>query len=495
MAVLLSAAGMAFAAPQPSPLFSDRAVLQRDVPIPVWGQADPGEKIVVKFRGQQGSVTADAQGRWKVVLPAMAVGAPADLMIEGKTSVVARDVVVGDVWLCAGQSNMELAVAKSAGAQKAASAPEKPWLRSLKLPHVASEQPLETFKGSWKLCDPQTVGTFSAVAYEFAMALYGDGKIPVGLLDNSFGGTQVEAWMSPAALSSSKSGTAVAQRWAENLKDYPARKAKFDQDMAAWLKEKKAAIAAKTPFTKKGPSSPSGPGHYTQPGALFNGMVNPLAGFPVRGVLWYQGESNILRGNEYADLLTAMIGDMRKRWQSPQLPFFIVQIPNYREQKIKGEPWTGIREAQRKVAESDPQAYLVVTVDIGDPKNKHPVDKSEVGRRLAQAAKKAFGQPGGAESPSVKAIRRMGGGILIEFDSQDLTLRPPQADGPSFELAGADGVFHPAQAEVRGGGGIYVSSAAAPLPRKVRYLWSDLPAPILFTSQSLPVGQFESEIR
>jgi sialate O-acetylesterase len=479
-------------APQPSALFSDHAVLQRGQPIPVWGTASPGERITVKYRGTNVTGVADGQGKWKVVLPAMTAGPGEDLVIEGQTTFRASDVGVGDVWICSGQSNMELAVEHAQDAAEIESLPPQPWLREIKVPHQRVQKPQENFDGKWIPASSQTVGKFSAVAYQFVRHLYANGDVPVGILNLSYGGTMVEAWMSPEALASSKSGQAVTARWAEILKAYPQVKAHYDAAEMTWQEHKKAADQDGKPFTEKRPIGPIGPGHYSEPSCLHFGMVAAVAGYPAAGFIWYQGESNVLHPDEYAELLNSYLKEIRTQWQSPGLPLFIAQLPMYDEAKFPNS-WSGVRAAQAQVADELPNAYLAVLIDIGNPTNKHPTNKTEAGRRLALLAKRVvFGEKIPAEAPTVKGARKVGESVELKFETQgaDLVLRGDPKAPKAFEIAGANGVFAPAEVVLKDVHSVTLSAPGITNPTQVRYLSYNTPTPILFTKDGIPARPF-----
>lgn len=490
----LAASACVEAAPVPSPLFSDDAVLQRDTPIPVWGTASPGEKITVTYRGKSAEATTDAAGAWRTELPALTAGRGEDFVVSGESVFRASNVAVGDVWLCSGQSNMEWPVEKSDDFAQAQSEGQQPWLRELKVQHLAAEKPQTAFVGKWQVCTPATVGGFSAVAYHFVRQLYPDGSVPVGILNLSYGGTTIEAWMSSEALASAKSGPAVLARWSELAKEYPAAQAKYESELPAWEARRDAAKAAGKKFAEKPPVKPRGrPGHFTQPSALFHGMTAPVAGFPVKGFVWYQGESNVVRPEEYADLLACHIRDIRNRWNAQDLPAFVVQLPNFDERKLPGQLWSKLRDAQADVAAAVPHTDLAVTIDIGNDRDKHPTNKTELGRRLALLAKRSvFEEKIPAIAPQVKSARREGASVEIIFETQgaDLVLRGEPGEKLAFELAGTDGVFHPAQAVVKSPHAVTLSASDVKQPAHARYLAYDAPRPLLFTADGIPAAPF-----
>ncbi len=488
----------AHAVPLPSPLFTDHAVLQRGVPVPIWGTAAPGEKITIQYRNLKAEAAADPTGRWSTTLPAMTAGPATDLLIQGEGTFTARDVAVGDVWICSGQSNMEYPVETSDDFDAVKAAAEKPWLGELKIAHFAAQEPQTNFKGNWTPCTPAEVGKYSAVAYQFASQLYPKGDVPVGILNLSYGGTLIEPWMSPEAIADSPYANEVMGRWKKDAEAYPSLQAKFETEYPAWEARQKEAQAAGRKFAEKPPAKPPGrPGHYTQPSALYFGMVAPVQGFPVKGFVWYQGESNILRPEEYDGLLASMIRDIRKKWAAPAMPFFVVQLPLFDERKLPAQPWSQIREAQARAVESVPNAHLAVILDVGNPVNKHPTNKTEVGRRLALLARQAvFNEKIAAQSPNVQRIRPIGATVEIQFETQNvpLVLKGQPKEKRAFELAGSDGIFHPAKAELKSSDTIVLAAEEVKAPKAVRYLQYDLPTTVLFTKEGLPARPFAAKV-
>lgn len=485
------------AAPKPSPLFSDHAVLQRGAAVPVWGTAEAGEKITVSYRGVSASAVADSSGHWRVALPPLPPGAGADFTVQGDGTFVARDVAVGDVWLLTGQSNMEFPLAKSDGAAAAMAAANLPWLRSLKVPHRVSDRGESDFAAEWILSSPETAPAFSAVGFFFVRHLYPDDQVPVGLLNVSRGGTTIEAWMSPQSLQRSVSGAAVADRWRQVVAAYPRLRERYEADRAAWERGKIHAEAAGEKYALAASRAPNGPGQDVQPGGLYHGMLAAVMPGAVRGVVWYQGESNVGRPAEYADLLAAMITDWRSGFGDPVLPFLVVQLPNYQERKPSEAGWAGIRAAQDKVVRGDAHAHLAVTIDLGASRDKHPRNKSEVGRRLALLARRhVFGEPIAADSPVVKRARRVGSEAHLVFETQgvELLMRPAPDTPPVFEVAGADMVFVRATARLARGT-LILESARVREPCFARYLQQEDPSPCLFTAEGLPAAPFQVSVR
>jgi len=506
-----------------APLFTDHAVLQRDKPLPVWGTADAGEKITVKFRGQTAGTTAAADGRWTVLLeplPAAATGA--ELIVTGKNTVTLADVVVGEVWLCSGQSNMEFTVEARPGTWQAntrvanaaaeIAAARYPLIRHVRIEQTVAAAPAATVKTSgWIAAAPETVGGFTAVGYFFARDVFQKLGVPVGLVHASWGGTPVEAWMSPAALASAPAFAVVGERWAQNLAGYPAAKAKFDADLAAWKAAEADARAAPAPAAKPGakaapptplalflkanprPRAPRGPGDPWTPAGLFNGMINPLLPYALRGAIWYQGESNADRAAEYRALFAATIAAWRAHFGQGDFPFYWVNLANF---KNAGDPtgrsYAFLREAQTQTL-ALPETGQALALDIGNPDDIHPTNKQDVGRRLALLAKnRVYGITGADTGPTFLAAGREGGALRVTFTHAGDGLvahdRPVQA----LELAGADRVFHPATAKIVRDT-LLVSAPAVKEPVAVRYAWTNAPAANLYNGSGLPAVPFRSD--
>ena len=325
-----------------APLFTDHAVLQQDKAVPVWGRAAPGEPVAVTFRDQTVRATAGKDGSWIVYLAPQKPGAPADLVVSGKNTLRLHDILVGEVWVCSGQSNMEFTVWGPPGAvyrvdraDEEVAAAHYPLIRQFKVEHAVAARPADTAYGAWVVCSPDTVGQFTAVGYFFARDLFQKLDVPVGIINSTWGGTAIESWLSDAALQSDPAFAVVDQRWAKALAGAPAKKAEREALLATLAREEAAARAAGpakyADFLKNKPWLPPlpGPDSPDAPRSLFNGMINPLLPGAIRGILWYQGESNVGRPAEYGRLFKALITHWRLHWGQGDLPFYFVQLPNY----------------------------------------------------------------------------------------------------------------------------------------------------------------------
>lgn len=475
-----------------APLFRDHAVFQRDKPIPVWGTAEPGEEISLTFKGQSRQTRADEAGRWRVELAAVpASKEPSELVVTGKNTVTVHDILVGEVWFCSGQSNMAFSLYKTVNGRVEIRAANLPLIRGFAVPRVVSEAPLDNSKGQWNVMTPDIAKTFSAVAFYFGRDLFQRLDVPIGLITSSWGGTFIESWLSPAGLQNTSLKTVTDRRWKEALAAYPSLKIKYDADIAVWNKAAEAEKKKGKEYTKKPPSVPAGPGHEDTPGGLFNGMVHPFAPYAVRGFLWYQGEANVSRAGEYAELLQALITDWRAAFRQGDLPFYWVQLPKYGSADQKD--WAGLREAQSK-ALSLPATGQVVTVDLplADPKDKHPPDKLSVCRRLAQVvAAEIYGEKVESSGPRFEKMELVGNSLRLNFShAKGLVSRLNPVTG--FEVAGPDRKFFPATATLQGED-ILVNSSSVAKPVAVRFAYNNFPEIGLFNAGGLPAEPFRTD--
>lgn len=474
----------------PAPPFTPNAVLQRDKPIPVWGTADAGESVTVRFAGQSVATNADAQGRWRVELTAMAARSEPDvLVIAGKNTVTCENVVVGEVWLVSGQSNMEWVVRETKDAALDLPAAEAfPLIRHLKIARQVADAPILSAQGRWEVASPATTAEFSAVGYYFATAIHRVLRVPVGIVNCTWGGTRIEAWMDPAALQSPDFAS-VHTDWQSSLAAYLGANAKYEADRAAWTAQKDAAASEQRPFITRAPRAPWGPGHHATPSGLYNGMVAPLVPYALRGALWYQGENNAGQPTLYERLFPAMISGWRAQFGQGDFPFYWAQLSSYQAESN----WAWIREAQSR-ALSLPATGQAVTLDIGDAGDVHPRNKRDVGGRLARIAlARTYGQAVVDRGPSFAKAEREGGALRVSFDVGLAGLRATIAPLPGFEVAGADQVFKPAEAKLEANGTVLVSHPQITEPVAVRYAWSSAPVVGLGNNEGLPVPPFRSD--
>ncbi|MGD0470000.1 MAG: sialate O-acetylesterase [Terriglobales bacterium] len=466
-------------------LWSDHVVVQRGMPVQVWGMAGPGEKISAHFRNATSTGTADNLGRWEIDLPPGEAGGPFTMEIQGENRIILSDILVGDVWVASGQSNMEFGTKGVLNAEEELKGANQPTIRLFHVDKRSSDFPQDdVLTKSWVLCTPETVADFSAVAYFFARNIQADQNVPIGLIEADWGGTPGETWTSLKALSQDGSLMPAWATWADLSENESAallEQAQEDQ-------ERKAALAAGKPE----PKFPWRPELRSWlPGGAFNGMIAPLVKFRVRGFLWYQGESNaeINRYFYYDRLLRTLIQDWRQRWNEGDIPFLIVQLANFiTSNEAK---WPELREAQRRTLSVN-QTGMAVTIDIGDPDNIHPKNKQEVGRRLSLAARAlAYHETLEYSGPLYRTEMRQGSTIRLYFDHADSGLVAKGDALNGFEIADSDGKFVPAQASIDGKT-VVVSSPQVKDPRAVRYGWVDNPLCNLYNKDDLPASPFSS---
>ncbi len=475
-------------------LISDHMVLQRDMPVRLWGTAAPNERVTVRFRGQEIATTADEKGRWQVTLPPAPAGGPFDLVVRGGDSeIVVRDVLVGEVWVASGQSNMEWPVAMAMNAEQEIAQANDAQIRFFQVPHRVAETPQEEGQGAWRVCSPETVKNFSAVAYFFARELRQHLKVPVGVIQATWGGTPAEAWTSLPTLQSDPAFRPLLDRWAKILAEYPVARQRYEAELQKWREAAEQAKAQGKPVPPQ-PRPPLGPEHPHRPANLFNGMIAPLTKFTIRGVIWYQGESNVGRAAEYRRLFPAMITDWRKAWGLGDFPFLFVQLANFlaRKPEPSESAWAELREAQM-FALKLPNTGMATAIDIGDANDIHPRNKQEVGRRLALVARAiAYGEPIVYSGPIYERMQVEGNKVRLFFRhvGSGLVCKGEKLTG--FAITGVDGKFVWAEAAIEGDT-VVVWSPQVPQPVAVRYAWADNPEVSLYNREGLPALPFRTD--
>jgi sialate O-acetylesterase len=473
-------------------VLSDHAVLQRDVPIHLWGWATPGAKLELKFDKQSIAVTADELGEWSGWLMPEKAGGPFTLEIDGGQTEGRKqltDLLVGDVWFASGQSNMEMplrgfpptAVVKNAD-QEIAQA-NNPRIRLLLVGHKSSDYPLQDAGGAWTDCTPETAREFSAVAYFFGREIAAKEHVAVGLIDATWGGTPIDSWMSMDALGNN----AALQGAFRNRASFADEQASMPARIAAEKAEDAAAKAAGKPLTPH-------PWHPAEiswlPAGLYNGMIAPLRKETIKGFIWYQGEtdSSTVRAPLYSTFFPAMIEDWRTQFGQGNLPFLFVQISSFHS---PGENWGMIRDAQRRTLYIGKTA-MAVSLDVGDVNNVHPAQKQVVGARLALAARGlVYGEHVAYASPLFREATTEPGAMRVWFDHADgLHAKGAALDG--FEIAGADRHFVAATGKIDGEN-VVVSAPGVAQPKYVRYAWSNVVSGSLYNAAELPASTFSSE--
>ena len=483
-----------------APVLADHMVLQRDKPVAVWGWADAGETVTVSFSGQSKSAIAAADGKWSLKLDAIAASAePRTLTATGKDGrkVEVKDVLVGEVWFGSGQSNMEMSVKAANHFDAEQAAANLPLIRYYTDTNSTATKPQAEGKGIWQVCSPATVGRFSATLYFFGREIHREVGVPVGLINSSVGATQIEYWIPAEAQCSDPDTKANYDTLLRGYTTFDEAKfaASYEKQLAAWnLAAEKAKADNKPP-----PARPTdvlairkrkGP-----PGGLFNGKVFNLAPFTLRGILWYQGESNSAlpppnQKHLYHQQLSQLVTSWRKLWDH-ELPFAWVQLPNY---TAPGEGWPRIREAMLKTL-ALPKTGMAITIDLGDAKDIHPKNKQDVGKRLSYwALGTVYGKNVPAISGPLPAGSTISGdAITVSFHHTHGGLKSI-TDGPltGFQIAGADQQWTPAEAKIVGET-VVISSAEVAQPVAVRYAWKDWPEYSLANGAGLPASPFRTD--
>ena len=471
-------------------IFSDHMVLQQGVAAPVWGTAAPGERVTVSFAGRSASAEAGSDGRWSVHLgPLPASGESGSLTIRGRNEIVIRDVLVGEVWLGSGQSNMAMTVSRSRDAGQEQAAARFPLIRMFKEESPRADRPQTEGKGRWVVCAPETVGAFSAALYFFGRDIHRELRAPVGLINSSVGGTPIEAWIAPEAQRATPAlNEFLAAREGAPVAVSDEERRKYEENLAKWEK------AAKTAKAKNGkaPRRPQNPADVASRkadiGGLFNGKIAPLIPYALRGMLWYQGEANTFpdKASFYEAHLRLLVTDWRARWGG-EIPFAWAQLPNF---SGPGRDWPAVREAMRNTL-ALPRTGMAITIDIGEEKDIHPKNKQEVGRRFALwALGTVYGRAVPATSgPLPVGLEVRGGGVTVRFKHADGGLNAKGGAVRGFEVAGADGKWTPAEARISGDT-VMVSAEALAKPVAVRYAWANLPEVTLFNGAGLPASPF-----
>ena len=536
-------------------IFGDHMVLQQAVKLPVWGKADPGEKITVTIGSRTGSTTADATGKWRMNLePLAAAVQPMTMTIVGKNTIMFSDVLVGDVWACSGQSNMEYGINSTSRAKKDIPKANRPLLRLFIVSKVPTFAPQEDIKpdtnpqnaliGHWQVCTPEILvghggwpDSFSAAAYYFGTEIQERTGFPVGLIQCPWGGKPIEAFISLEALKKDPALASYAAQHEKELADSPAVKAAaaagkaqydaqmkawndqygaaFKQAMEEWTKADAAARAAHAPLPPRPkPSVPmpaSLPDGNPKPDTathLFNGMIRPIIPFGIKGVIWYQGEGNAGRPWDYDKLMTALIGDWRGRWGLGDFPFLFVQLAAFQtpvKEPVQKDGWPVIRDMQLRTLKI-PRTGMAVAIDIGEANDIHPHDKLDVGHRLALIARHmAYGENIEFSGPIYDGMKAEGDRIRIHFKHarglkigahpqifDDVPPVAAPAELPAFSIAGSDKKWVPAKAVIEGES-VVVSSEQVKEPVAVRYGWAKNPACHLYNGTNLPASPFRTD--
>jgi sialate O-acetylesterase len=530
-------------------MFSDHAVLQRSDKVPIWGQADPHEAVTVTLDKAAASTTAGADGKWKVELNLKDEGqGPYALVVAGRNKLTVKDILIGEVWLCSGQSNMEFGTGRASNAAEALPKANHPEIRFFRVAdHAALFKPQTDCQGTWQICNPTTAGKFSAVGYFFAEQIAASQKTPVGLIGSYVPGSTAPAWISvEPLLADPVLGKKYAQGYQRLSENYDALKAAHDQWQKEYGDPYKKALGLYWPIRDKArqegkpdptpPPPPAQPEPYfpRPPSYFFNGMIAPVIPYAIRGVLWYQGESNA--GDElYGRLFSALIRDWRSRWGEGDFPFLFVQLPNYwphtnepcPKENGRDPGWVVVREAQLLTLKTVPNTGMAVTIDVGDGANLHPPDKIDIANRLVLwACHLAYGEDITFSGPIYDSFTVTGDKVHIKFKFAGTGLKigspppatrspaaatapgastpanqppvvtpmPPSTELKGFAVAGADKRFVWARAVIEGADTVTVWSEEVKQPVAVRYGWANNPEVNLYNSADLPAAPFRTDV-
>lgn len=496
-------AGVASADVKLPAIFTSHMVLQQKLANPVWGTAAPGEDVTVSIGEQKLSAKAGDDGKWRVKLAPMdATSKPLTLTVEGKNKVTIEDVLVGEVWICSGQSNMQWEVAQSTNAELEIAAAKYPQIRFISVPQVGTQEPQADFKGAWEVCSPASIGKCSAVGYFFGRQLHQQLDVPVGLIDDAWGGSACEAWINRETLAKDGRFNELIAGWETFEKNYD--KAKADADHAAALEKWKVEAAAAKEAGKLPPRAPGHPGARltgnARPGNIYNGVLLPTIGYGIKGAIWYQGESNAGRAYQYRDLFPLMIQSWRDEWKQGEFPFYYVQLADFLAvQPQPGESsWAELREAQTLTMDKLKNVGEAVIIDIGEADDIHPRNKVDVGNRLARwALAKDYGLKVNHQSPRFKSLEVAADGkAIVTFDHVGSGLTTIESrDVKGFAVAGEDKKWYWATAEInpKANNQVIVSCKEVPKPVAVRYGWADNPICNLFSKEDLPATPFRSD--
>lgn len=500
---------------KPNPLFSDGAVLQQNASVPVWGKAKDGEIVTVEFDGEKATTTAK-DGKWMVKLKPHKAGGPFTLTIAGENTVTVKNVLVGEVWLCSGQSNMEFPFHYAANMATEKPMASYPNLRKFRVTRKAALQPLEEVTGQWVECSPNTVESFSAVAYFFGRDIHKATGFPVGLIESMWGQTGAQSWTSCSGLEKDQelhgyvetlktlvnNSDQANQKYPQELADYEANLKQwkesvgnpYEQALKTWAAENEINKTAGNPLTPKPklsapkPQPPRVPdGGEQTPSSLYNGMIAPIIPYAIKGTIWYQGEANAGKPAEYKTLFPRMIADWREKWAQGEFPFLFVQIAPHVHMGPE------LREAQLLTWKKTPGTAMAVTTDVGQADDIHPRQKEPVGARLALAARAlAYGEKIEYSGPEFDSMKVDQNQVILSFKHLGTGLMAKDGVLKGFTIAGADQKFVDAKAEISGDT-VVVTSDQVPAPLAVRYGWSNVPDVNLYNKEGLPASPFRTD--
>lgn len=460
-------------------IFTDHMVLQQGQANKIWGKGKAGEKVTVSIGDHKVETVTDDSGNWTTKIPELKVGGPYVLKVTGENTIEIKDVLVGEVWICSGQSNMQWSVRSSSDPDLEKLAANYPNIRMINFPQVGTQDPIWSHDDrKWKVANPENVSDFSAVGYFFARQIHLSTNVPIGMINNAWGGSACEAWIDRSVVAAEF--PKLNDRWVS-----------LENSLAEIMKKDKATL---TDDEKRALGNLTG---NARPANIYNGVLASHIGYGIRGAIWYQGESNAGRAYQYRTLFPAMIRNWRSVWGQGDFPFYWVQLADFRkeETEISQSDWAELREAQTMAMDAVPNSGQAVIIDIGEGKDIHPMNKVDVGRRLARwALAKEYGFPIAHQSPRYKSLSTEGNKAVVSFEHVSGGWRPFDVNEPvGFTVAGEDKKFYKATATILKDGTIEVSSPEVPSPVAVRYAWADNPVCNMYSAAGLPLTPFRTD--
>ncbi|MFT4734236.1 MAG: sialate O-acetylesterase [Algoriphagus sp.] len=473
-------------------IFGDHMVLQQKQNNPVWGWAEPSEKVTVEINGQSHSTITNANGSWRVILRPIPAGGPYKMYIEGESSVFFfDDVLVGEVWICSGQSNMQWELKNTNSGELAIAAANYPNIRLITVPRVGTSETQDNFEGSWEATSPETAADFSAIGYFFGQRLHHALNVPIGLIDNAWGGSAAEAWVNRDVIEADKNYADLMTSWKKLEQTYS-----YDEEIKKW---QKAVVAWEG--NKKEENMPRKPGNLLtgnhRPANIYNGVLHPTIGYGIKGVIWYQGESNAGRSYQYRDLFPLMIRNWRTEWKQGDFPFYYVQLADFMDESVQPEEsgWAELREAQTMTKDKLSNVGEAVIIDLGEGRDIHPRNKQTVADRLVRIAlARDYHKAIIYEGPSYKSMEIKGDKILLTFENVGKGLYAFDTKEPvGFAMAGSDTKFVWADAKIISSNQMEISSESISNPISVRYAWANNPVCNMYNRDGLPMTPFRTD--
>ena len=473
-----------------SPVFGDSMVVQRDMPVHVWGWTQPNIDVHVAMAGHEAETRSDKNGRFDVKLDPLPAGGPHEMVIQADETRTFKDVLVGEVWVCSGQSNMQWPVSSANDPDLETLTANFPNIRLITVPRVGIQEPQNSFEGAWEACTPTSARDFSAVGYFFGRQLHQTLNVPIGLIDNAWGGSAAEAWVNRSELEKAGKYDELLEKWDTLAKtyDHEAAMNSYRKRLAAWEKNKKG--------NRPRPPRDQLTGNH-RPANIYNGVLHPTIGYTIRGAIWYQGESNSSRAYQYRDLFPLMIKNWRDEWKQGDFPFYWVQLADFQaEVDTPGDSsWAELREAQTMTMSKLPNTGEAVIIELGEASDIHPRNKQDVAKRLARwALANDYGYDIPFRSPTYQSMTIKDGKATLKFAHVGGKLDTFDVREPiGFAIAGEDRKFVNAKAKITGKDTIEVWSEEVKAPVAVRYAWANNPICNVQSSEGLQMTPFRTD--